>query len=113
MHGESSSNIYQKKFQRSTTSLESTGKSQTFKPVFFENVILQLLLSKIYGSMVVCDQIANKSFVLLNASILGEYSEKPSLRSASYAWRQDSVTGGGINKIFGGHKKFNTSYPRV
>ena len=46
MHGESSSNIYQKKFQRSTTSLVSTGKSQTFKPVFLENVILQLLLFK-------------------------------------------------------------------
>ena len=46
MHGESSFNIYQKKFQRSTTSLVSTGKSQTFKPVFLENVILQLLLFK-------------------------------------------------------------------
>ena len=32
----------------------------------------------------VCDQIANKSFVQLNASILGEYCEKPSLRSASF-----------------------------
>ena len=28
------------------TSLVSTGKSQTFKPVFFENVISQLLLFK-------------------------------------------------------------------
>ena len=26
----------------------------------------------------VCDQIANKSFDLLNTSILGEYREKPS-----------------------------------
>ena len=43
---------------------------------------------------VVCDQIANKSFVLLNASILREYREKPSLRSASHARHQDSVTGG-------------------
>ena len=34
----------------------------------------------------VFDQIAN-------ASILGEYCEKPSLRSASHARRQDSVTG--------------------
>ena len=42
---------------------------------------------------VVCDQIANKSFFLLNASILGKYREKPSLRSASHARRQDSVTG--------------------
>ena len=40
-----------------------------------------------------CDQIANKLFVLLNASILGEYHKKPSLRSASQARRQDSVTG--------------------
>ena len=46
MHGESSSNIYQEKFQRSTTSLVRTGKSQTFKPAFLENVILQLLLFK-------------------------------------------------------------------
>ena len=46
MHCESSYNIYQKKFQCSTTSLVSTGKSQTFKPVFLENVILQLLLFK-------------------------------------------------------------------
>ena len=43
----------------------------------------------------VCDQIGNKSFVLVNASILGEYREKPSLRSASQAGRQDRVTGGG------------------
>ena len=43
---------------------------------------------------VVCDQIANKSFVLLNASIMGKYREKPSLRSASHARRQDSVIGG-------------------
>ena len=61
--------------------------------------------------IVVCDQIANKSFVVLNASILGKYREKPSLRSASHAERQDSVTGG--IKKFGGHKKFNTSNPRV
>ena len=44
---------------------------------------------------VVCDQIAKKSFVLRNASILGDYREKPSLRSVSQARRQDSVTGGG------------------
>ena len=43
---------------------------------------------------VVCDQIANKLFVLLNASISGKYCEKPSWRSASHARRQDSVTGG-------------------
>ena len=46
MHGESSSNNYQKKFQRSTTSLVKTGIPQTFKLVFLENVILQLLLFK-------------------------------------------------------------------
>ena len=46
MHGESSSNIYQKKFQCSMTSLVSTGKSQTFEHVFLENMILQLLLFK-------------------------------------------------------------------
>ena len=50
--------------------------------------------------IVVCDQIANKSFVLLNASILGEYREKPSLRSASHTGRQDSVNWG-----WGGHKQ--------
>ena len=59
---------------------------------------------------VVCDQIANKSFVQLNASILGEYREKPSLRSASHARHQDSVTGGegggGHKQIFGGAHKF-------
>ena len=43
---------------------------------------------------VVCDQIANRSFVLLNASILGKYREKSSLRSASQARRQDSAIGG-------------------
>ena len=43
---------------------------------------------------VVCDQIANKSFVRLNANIFGKYREKPSLRFASHALRQDSVTGG-------------------
>ena len=57
---------------------------------------------------VVCDQIANKSFVLLNASILGEYRKKSSLRSASQSQRQDSVTRGGgrggINKFGGGPK---------
>ena len=63
--------------------------------------------------IVVCDQIANKSFVLLNASILGEYREKSSLRSASHAGRQDSVTGGAKTNFGGGHKKFNTSNPRV
>ena len=62
---------------------------------------------------VVCDQIANKSFVLLNASIFGEYHEKPSLQSASHARRQDSVTGGHKQILGGGHKKFNTSNPRV
>ena len=46
MHGESSSNLYQKKFHRSMTSLVRMGKPQTFKPVFLENVILQLLLFK-------------------------------------------------------------------
>ena len=61
----------------------------------------------------VCDQIANKSFVSLNAGILGEYCEKTSLRSASHARRQNSVTMGGINKFGGGHKKFNISNPRV
>ena len=44
--------------------------------------------------IVVCDQIAKKSFVLLDASILEEYREKPSLRSTSHAWRQDSRTRG-------------------
>ena len=44
---------------------------------------------------VVCDQIANNSFVLLNANILCEYRMKSSLRSASQARRQDNVTGGG------------------
>ena len=65
--------------------------------------------------IVVCDQIANKSFVQLNASILGEYREKPSLQSASHAGRQDSVSGGegGHKQIFGGHKRFNTSNPRA
>ena len=46
MHGESSSKNYQKKFQRSTTSLVRKGKTQTFKLVFRENVILQVLLFK-------------------------------------------------------------------
>ena len=46
MHGESSSKNYQKKFQRSKTSLVITGKTQTFKLVFLENVILQVLLFK-------------------------------------------------------------------
>ena len=49
LHGENSSNNYQKKFQCSTTSLVRTGKPQTFKLVFFfffENMILQLLLFK-------------------------------------------------------------------
>ena len=64
---------------------------------------------------VVCDQIVNKPFVTLNASILGEYRKKPSLRSASHARRQDSMTGGGegINKFWGGYKKFNTLNPRM
>ena len=47
----------------------------------------QLLLSYLQCTnyAVICDQRANKSysFVLLNASILGKYREKPSLRSAS------------------------------
>ena len=46
MHGESSSKNYQKKFQRSKTSLVRTGKTQTFKLVFLENVILLVLLFK-------------------------------------------------------------------
>ena len=67
---------------------------------------------------VVCDQIANQSFVLRKASILGQYRKKFSLRSASHARRQNSVTGGGggrgISKFFlGGHENFNTSNPRV
>ena len=52
---------------------------------------------------VVCDQIANKWFVLLNASILGEYRKKMSLRSASQARRHNSVTGS-INKFWRGSK---------
>ena len=44
---------------------------------------------------VVCDQIANQSFVLRKASILGQYRKNFSLRSASHARRQKSVTGGG------------------
>ena len=43
---------------------------------------------------VICDQIGNKSFVVPNASILEEYRKNPSLRSASQARRQDSVTEG-------------------
>ena len=35
---------YPKKFRRSTTSLMRTGKPQTFKLVFLENVILHQLL---------------------------------------------------------------------
>ena len=62
---------------------------------------------------VVCDQIANKSFVPFNASILGEYREKPSLRSASHARRQDGLTGGHKQILGGEHKKFNTSNPRL
>ena len=54
---------------------------------------------------VVCDQTANKSFVLLNASSLGEYREKPFLRSASHARRRDSVTGGHKQIFFGGAQK--------
>ena len=46
MHGESSSKNYQKNFQRSTTSFVRTGKTQTFKLIFLENVILQVLLFK-------------------------------------------------------------------
>ena len=52
----------------------------------------------------VCDQIDNKSFVLLNASILGKYRKKPSLRSASQIRRQDSVTGGHEQSLGRGHK---------
>ena len=55
-----------------------------------------------WARTVVYDQIANKSFVLQNASILGEYREKSSLRSASQARRQDSETGGGHKQIRGG-----------
>ena len=69
--------------------------------------LLFFLQSAKHTRTVVCDQIANKSLVLLNASILGEYREKPSLRSASHARHQDSVTEGGINK------KFNNSNPRM
>ena len=53
---------------------------------------------------VVYNQIANESFVLLNASILGEYREIPSLRSASHAQRQDSVIGGHKQIFWGGTK---------
>ena len=63
---------------------------------------------------VVCDQIAHKSFVLLNANILGKYRKKPSLQSARHARRQDGVTVRERHKqILGGHKKFNTLNPRV
>ena len=53
MHGESSSKNYQKNFQRSTTSLVRTGKTQTFQLVFLENVICRYCFSKIYGRVVV------------------------------------------------------------
>ena len=59
---------------------------------------------------VVCDQIAKKSFVVLNASILGKYRKKTSLRSASQVRCQNSVTGS-INKFWRGSKY--TSNPRV
>ena len=55
--------------------------------------------------IVVCDLIANISFVLLDGSILGKYREKPFLRSASHAGHQDSVTGGGGHKKFWGAQK--------
>ena len=38
----------------------------------------------LYCSIRSCDQIANSSFVVLNASILRKYRGKPSLRSASF-----------------------------
>ena len=46
-----------------------------------------LLLSNLRWTnyTVVCDQIANKSFILLNASILRKYRKKPSSKSASYS----------------------------
>ena len=69
-----------------------------------------LFFSQCTNYTVVCDQIANKSFVLLNASILGEYRKKTSLRSASQARRQNSVTGS-INKFWRGSKYI--SNPRV
>ena len=53
---------------------------------------------------VICDQIANKSYVIINSSILREYREKPSLRSASHDRRQNSVTGGGHKQIWGAQK---------
>ena len=61
---------------------------------------------------VVCDQIANKSFVLLNASILGNIAKKRLCDlqfgpGASIAWL------GGHKQILGGHKNFNTSNPRM
>ena len=63
--------------------------------------LLSFLLCAKYTT--VCDQIANKSFVILNASISAAYREKPFLRSASHARRQDSVTGGrGHKQIFRG-----------
>ena len=69
---------------------------------------------------VVCDQIANKSFALLNASLLGEYRKKPSLRSPSHARRQDSMAwGGGTKNLIlrireGGPKKvFISKYTRI
>ena len=51
MHGEGSSNNYQKKIQRSATSLVGIGKPQTYKLVFLENVIFYCF-SKIYGSLI-------------------------------------------------------------
>ena len=57
---------------------------------------------------VICDQIGNKSLVLLNASILREYRKNSSLRSACQARRQHSATGGGRGggrkQILGGTK---------
>ena len=61
----------------------------------------------------VCDQIANKLFVLLNASILGNIAKNrlcdlQVMPGARIAWV------GGINKFWeGGTKNFNTSNPRV
>ena len=43
MHGESSSDNYPKKCQRSATTSLRTEEPQTFKLVFFKNVILLLL----------------------------------------------------------------------
>ena len=58
---------------------------------------------------VVSDQIANKSLVQLNDSVLGEYREKSSLRSASQARHQDSVTGE-HKQIWGAQKVYEVTW---